>query len=348
MTEPCRPDESGSSPLSRGIPLPIVRVMSGTRIIPALAGNTPRRQDGSVRSADHPRSRGEYSPFFRTQLGSPGSSPLSRGIPCGDTPTRCPMGIIPALAGNTCPRTRHGGIHPDHPRSRGEYPTPATKSTYKQGSSPLSRGIPGEAIQQAQHVRIIPALAGNTSITKFRIPSSRDHPRSRGEYEVVMPEPSMKLGSSPLSRGIRPARPTRRSRRGIIPALAGNTGDVAWCGPGTADHPRSRGEYVTTGAAEESGIGSSPLSRGILHHAARDVRVRRIIPALAGNTCSPRRKTHPPGDHPRSRGEYLEAYGLTVWQLGSSPLSRGIHQTHPHPPRCVGIIPALAGNTLKS
>ena len=102
---------------------------------------------------------------------------------------------------------------------------------------------------------------------------------------------------------------------------------------------------MTTGAAEESGIGSSPLSRGILHHAARDVRVRRIIPALAGNTCSPRRKTHPPGDHPRSRGEYLEAYGLTVWQLGSSPLSRGIQLPSKSREVCRGIIPALAGNT---
>ena len=115
-------------------------------------------------TSDHPRSRGEYRLDTITAERDAGSSPLSRGIlgwGCGGS---AGAGIIPALAGNTesshsppidrgdHPRSRGeyslvggvGVVEKDHPRSRGEYPMPATKSTYKQGSSPLSRGIQGQ------------------------------------------------------------------------------------------------------------------------------------------------------------------------------------------------------------
>ena len=274
-----------------------------------------------------------------------GSSPLSRGIRSRGSDVRNLDRIIPALAGNTRhPRPRTTGTR-DHPRSRGEYQAPTTSDNWDEGSSPLSRGIPVRVTAVPSGRGIIPALAGNTTANREGDVRYTDHPRSRGEYSEKTRRLCAKCGSSPLSRGILPVLPHPVRFARIIPALAGNTSITKFRIPSSRDHPRSRGEYVTTGAAEESGIGSSPLSRGILHHAARDVRVRRIIPALAGNTCSPRRKTHPPGDHPRSRGEYLEAYGLTVWQLGSSPLSRGIRNGKMDGSGLGGIIPALAGNT---
>ena len=92
-------------------------------------------------------------------------------------------------------------------------------------------------------------------------------------------------------------------------------------------------------------MGSSPLSRGILH--VRTSRRRRlgIIPALAGNTLGAESPTRCSTDHPRSRGEYTWQRVTRLETQGSSPLSRGIHE-HRH--RCVDrvrIIPALAGNT---
>ena len=93
-------------------------------------------------------------------------------------------------------------------------------------------------------------------------------------------------------------------------------------------------------------MGSSPLSRGILHHWRRGGLSRGIIPALAGNTDSgpPDQGWH--GDHPRSRGEYQRGHVSSCHPDGSSPLSRGIrHQGCIHG-WCPGIIPALAGNTL--
>ena len=51
------------------------------------------------------------------------------------------------------------------------------------------------------------------------------------------------------------------------------------------------------------------------------------------------------GDHPRSRGEYVQGFGSSVLTNGSSPLSRGIRNHHLVIVPERGIIPALAGNT---
>ena len=53
---------------------------------------------------------------------------------------------------------------------------------------------------------------------------------------------------------------------------------------GFRDHPRSRGEYSPDHGDEAAKVGSSPLSRGIHVAAAAEAQVKRIIPALAGNT----------------------------------------------------------------
>ena len=73
-------------------------------------------------------------------------------------------------------------------------------------------------------LRIIPALAGNTHTSRTNVQSIRDHPRSRGEYMVDVPELVQWQGSSPLSRGIPIYSRGDGPLAGIIPALAGNTG----------------------------------------------------------------------------------------------------------------------------
>ena len=90
----------------------------------------------------------------------------------------------------------------------------------------------------------------------------------------------------------------------IIPALAGNTQAylqtdlVGW------DHPRSRGEYLSSSDVTQSEKGSSPLSRGIHFPILSAFPAARIIPALAGNTLGRMAISVRPWDHPRSRGEY--------------------------------------------
>ena len=131
------------------------------------------------------------------------------------------------------------------------------------------------------------------------------------------------------------------------------------------DHPRSHGEYNRFCTQRFPKSGSSPLSRRIPNLLEVGCLLKRIIPALAGNTSAStadgsRVWDHPRSrgeyatsstlsvagaDHPRSRGEYRVKYGLAIGPLGSSPLSRGILNIKGEFAFITGIIPALAGNT---
>ena len=159
---PVRLGFPGSSPLARGLLPSSSRSRRPGRIIPARAGFTVSRGDPLSRGWDHPRSRGVYSSLARRPSGSPGSSPLARGLPTGSPMTPLPLRIIPARAGFTCVRPTARGILWDHPRSRGVY-TPALHPTHlRDGSSPLARGLPASAFAQRLSLRIIPARAGFT------------------------------------------------------------------------------------------------------------------------------------------------------------------------------------------
>ena len=70
-------------------------------IIPALAGNTPKRRPLNTVDGDHPRSRGEYALQLDDGCHESGSSPLSRGILTWSMRPLWTWRIIPALAGNT-------------------------------------------------------------------------------------------------------------------------------------------------------------------------------------------------------------------------------------------------------
>ena len=152
-------------------------------------------------------------------------------------------------------------------------------------------------------------------------------------------------GSSPLSRGIRTCGSQIPALRRIIPALAGNTRQSPSPRPRGQDHPRSRGEYQGPQPQAVPGDGSSPLSRGIRRRRGGRVDVVRIIPALAGNTVTRVENLGARSDHPRSRGEYQDSLFSEPSDVGSSPLSRGIHNAGRKDVPFVRIIPALAGNT---
>ena len=70
------------------------------------------------------------------------------------------------------------------------------------GSSPLTRGIRHVSFLEAAVNGIIPARAGNTTGRLTTRSIIRDHPRSRGEYELTKHLYLADEGSSPLARGI--------------------------------------------------------------------------------------------------------------------------------------------------
>ena len=202
---PQRPVERGSSPLTRGKRGPLPRPLGRVRLIPAHAGKTVKfgytNRDGSA----HPRSRGENGlGVGRLRCGC-GSSPLTRGKLITAATVISWFRLIPAHAGKTCWR-RYQSFHPGaHPRSRGENAMPAGIRTDTRGSSPLTRGKRQRSGWSFSVFRLIPAHAGKTLQTHEGSTHGWAHPRSRGENGGTRGCPHGLAGSSPLTRGKRPA-----------------------------------------------------------------------------------------------------------------------------------------------
>ena len=237
----------GSSPLARGLQAEAGLEGAAGRIIPARAGFTGAEAKSDAERPDHPRSRGVYSSPSTGPGRLTGSSPLARGLRPGSPRGSGLARIIPARAGFTYRASRSCGACADHPRSRGVYKTHRASNLMFAGSSPLARGLPRRAHRGRRGVRIIPARAGFTALSRPTSVGRRDHPRSRGVYPGGLGE--------------------HHADGRIIPARAGFTGsddDSLFLG---ADHPRSRGVYE----------GVNPTS----------YITERIIPARAGFTaCS--------------------------------------------------------------
>ena len=196
---------------------------------------------------------------------APGSSPLARGLLRKITPVRVLEGIIPARAGFTCHIQGQLEIVRDHPRSRGVYSVSSSLMVTGQGSSPLARGLRILPHLEGVGVRIIPARAGFTGVKYGTLVSARDHPRSRGVYDMMVVTELQELGSSPLARGLRRVRHVSRAGRRIIPARAGFTAHSGEPAGPRQDHPRSRGVYSICSGATAARNGSSPLARGLPH-----------------------------------------------------------------------------------
>ena len=93
-----------------------------------------------------------------------------------------PVGIIPALAGNTTRICSRAILRGDHPRACGEHIAHADCVEHIQGSSPRLRGTPGRTGVERRRGGIIPALAGNTDRVTKKAAAFGDHPRACGEH----------------------------------------------------------------------------------------------------------------------------------------------------------------------
>ena len=158
---------------------------------------------------------------------------------------------------------------------------------------------------------------------------------------------SDRLGSSPHTRGAQSPSALAGACGGIIPAYAGST---TWPSSSTTrepDHPRIRGEHMTSSGVIASSPGSSPHTRGALGPAPRALQRERIIPAYAGSTRPGSGRTVGPWDHPRIRGEHRGGHVGGPGGGGSSPHTRGAPPASGPGPAAVRIIPAYAGSTRR-
>ena len=213
------------------------------------------------------------------------------------------------------------------------------------GSSPRMRGTRRARFAESIPRGIIPAYAGNTSMSAIGSPTHWDHPRVCGEHVSDHSLPSLVTGSSPRMRGTRWSWLVICLPPGIIPAYAGNTSCGSGLPLGSRDHPRVCGEH--NGEQHESPLqaGSSPRMRGTRFGGWRPYLHAGIIPAYAGNTSDGRPAGTSARDHPRVCGEHDGHVTDVERVLGSSPRMRGTRETFRPVGFPPGIIPAYAGNT---
>ena len=96
---------------------------------------------------------------------------------------------------------------------------------------------------------------------------------------------SRNSGSPPLARGILRSVCFVRLPSRITPACAGNTSRNFLYGHMSMDHPRLRGEYLSSILSLSLFVGSPPLARGIPTVRFLVGFCSGITPACAGNTC---------------------------------------------------------------
>ena len=274
-----------------------------------------------------------------------GSSPLTRGKRLSAQKPSTASGLIPAHAGKT--RRRHSGCMAAraHPRSRGENFASTVPMVLAGGSSPLTRGKPGQARKCLEGVRLIPAHAGKTARLTCSPWAGWAHPRSRGENSTgSLPDEGLE-GSSPLTRGKRARYRSCTLGARLIPAHAGKTCRLTVTVLSETAHPRSRGENQRSTTFPLPRAGSSPLTRGKLLGVGANGMSWRLIPAHAGKTNHDEVKAVAVEAHPRSRGENGVSIASEPDHAGSSPLTRGKHPGRRERRRRVGLIPAHAGKT---
>ena len=95
----------GSSPHVRGARLAGQLHALRHGIIPACAGSTTSRSTVPMYLGDHPRMCGEHLYVREESVWKAGSSPHVRGAPGAQGAQAVELGIIPACAGSTPPRS---------------------------------------------------------------------------------------------------------------------------------------------------------------------------------------------------------------------------------------------------
>ena len=149
-----------------------------------------------------------------------------------------------------------------HPRRCGEHTPPAGKPRRYTGSSPQVRGTSQFYSCRVVTGGLIPAGAGNITLTRRRPITWRAHPRRCGEHISGGAQVKTHKGSSPQVRGTLVVNKQLYIFLGLIPAGAGNIyADVinrSVCGA----HPRRCGEHDSQSIRSFRLLGSSPQVRG--------------------------------------------------------------------------------------
>ena len=212
--------------------------------------------------------------------------------------------FIPACAGNTempAPDMPDAAVHP---RVCGEHGMARLLPLFGRGSSPRVRGTHRRARLCNRPMRFIPACAGNTIVWWAFIDVLSVHPRVCGEHALLQQRRLTLIGSSPRVRGTLAGATQNDSTRRFIPACAGNTLHAVNQHVAGTVHPRVCGEHTIRLSMIGRKVGSSPRVRGTRFQTQLVVKVKRFIPACAGNTEDATSESTCDSVHPRVCGEH--------------------------------------------
>ena len=218
-----RSNSYGSSPRVRGTHRAPGERHAHGRIIPACAGNSTAIMACALEAPDHPRVCGELPKGPVAVFCGGGSSPRVRGTLRKSIKLIERRRIIPACAGNSGAARRRRARDTDHPRVCGELARPMQGVDGSTGSSPRVRGTRCCKNEPHDHLRIIPACAGNSGRPANRRQSRPDHPRVCGELAGLPAQLEPGAGSSPRVRGTQVRLGMAGVKVRIIPACAGNS-----------------------------------------------------------------------------------------------------------------------------
>ncbi len=226
--------------------------------------------------------REQARPFsvWRDRVGAP---PRARGADLGGTRHATTPGSIPACAGSSFISGDVAMAISEHPRVRGEQHPAVRRPRVGSGASPRARGAVGGGRLGLGRGGSIPACAGSSPPPASRPGALWEHPRVRGEQDLHPQHGVQHRGASPRARGADPVQNRHRFGDGSIPACAGSrrpSGRFRTC---PWEHPRVRGEQLSTDSSFSRSRGASPRARGAgpLHQLRR--RVTGSIPACAGS-----------------------------------------------------------------
>ena len=213
----------GSSPRVRGKPGGACACLALVRIIPARAGQTHAPYQDCRAHPDHPRACGANHGGQSVYTADTGSSPRVRGKLLRGDGRLAVLRIIPARAGQTILYHYSSSLVPDHPRACGANFCGVTAGWPYFGSSPRVRGKQSCTTILPLWFRIIPARAGQTTMSMGFVWASSDHPRACGANLSKNAEANAIAGSSPRVRGKPRHAADHPHERRIIPARAGQT-----------------------------------------------------------------------------------------------------------------------------
>ncbi len=211
------------------------------------------------------------------------------------------------------------------------------------GRSPRVRGSRRGPDGRGEGSGSIPACAGQPGGPGRHAMDFEVDPRVCGAACSVRSWSFVSAGRSPRVRGSHHPRRNARDGSGSIPACAGQPS----CGGSRPRHtkvdPRVCGAAASTASTTAAGLGRSPRVRGSQERPTMTTAYTGSIPACAGQPRASWRGQGPRWVDPRVCGAAVRAAFSGVELTGRSPRVRGSQTSGHNLLRCVGSIPACAG-----